>query len=263
MKAYWDLVKEKLKPTYAKVTAAQTELNKIRSYMIHADATPARAQLDALHESAPDIDGSPAIRDDSHNDLLLSLKAKLAWIHTNKNVHWNKAINTALKEKKDNLTAGDEWQIYGEALLADQRGEEKETRWNVPAGRTAKAIEDAADEAKNAALNTWLKGILARTKTLNNLWTAATAPVNGTYGNIPRATVEQLFIRYEPNMTRRILTNAVAANISGDDWGGVKYLAGNRRYARELKINAMGGDHRVFSKKATPKVLDTIGPGLH
>jgi hypothetical protein len=256
MTAFWDLVSTKLQPAFARVGAAQLELTNIDKYMIQADPGGVRTELDALRAGAPVIQGSPVIRNNNSENLLADLKSKMNWIFGRKRTLWDDAITTALTASRAGLTADEEWQIYGEALTALQRNEQRNTRWNAKAQQFAGAITTVSNNA-NTDLDTWLTDVAARTAVIRRLWTAATANVVGTHGTIPRATVENLFRGYA-NVTRGILQSGMNLKIYGENWGGVKDLDGHRKYTSELKINAMGGADRVFSKHATPTTFNVI-----
>lgn len=256
MTAFWDLVSTKLQPAYARVGAAQLELANIDKYMIQADPGGVRTELDALRAGAPVIQGSPVIRNNNSENLLADLKTKINWIFARNRTLWEDVITTALTASRAGLTADEEWQIYGEALTALQRNEQRNTRWNAKAQQFAGAITTVSNTA-NTALDTWLTDVTARTAVIRGLWTAATANVVGTHGTIPRATVVNLFRGY-PNVTRGILQSGMNQRIQGQNWGGVKDLDGHRKYASELKINAMGGADRVFSKHAKPTTFNVI-----
>lgn len=260
MTAFWDLVSTKLRPDYARVGAAQVELANIDKYMIQADPGGVRTELDAIRAVDPVIQGSPVIRNNSSENLLADLKTKINWISARRRTLWEDAITTALTAARAGLSADDEWQIYGEALTAlqrnEQRNEQRNTRWNAKAQEFAGAITTVSNQA-NTELDTWLTEVKTRTAAIRGLWTAATANVVGTHGTIPRATVETLFRGYA-NVTRSILQNGMNLRIQGQNWGGVKDLDGHRKYTSELKILAMGGADRVFSKHATPTTFNVI-----
>jgi hypothetical protein len=258
MNEFWALVDQKLAPTVTKATDAQTGINNIQPYMIRADPDGCRAELNALRESTPEIDDSPAIRDADAVTMLSDLKARVTWIARPQNLQWVRPLAAELARKKANLTFAEQWQIYGEAIIAEQRNETKNSRWNVNATNVANGIKAAG---VSDALDTWLDDVRTRTTNLTNLWNAGSATVAGTYGTIPQATVQELFMTY-PNVTRQILTDAVGQTVAGHNWGGVKLL-NHGTYASELKINAMGGDDRVFARNATPTMLDVIAGGLH
>ena len=252
---FWKLVEANLAPTIAKVIDARTALNLFESYMVRPNPIPAQAALADLVATAPEIEGSPVIRTTDDHTTVLTLRAKLNWIALPRNNQWTQPLKAGLKQKKARFPAADKWQVYGEAIISEQGKGTKEERWKVQAANVAKAIKEAS---VTVPLDTWLDNVIAKVKILNRLWEEGTRTISGAHGSIPQETVKRLFRDY-PGMTRAILTDGVGSSITGTGWGGVKYLSAHPRYARELKIHAMGGDYRVLSLRTAPTVLDKIG----
>lgn len=196
--AFWKLVETKLEPTIKKVVTAQMALNSFQVYMLRPTPAKATIQLDALVNSVPEIDKAPKIKTTDDATKLADLKNLINWVAKPANNKWVKPLKAGLKSKRAGFTAAEKWQVYGEAIISEQQSETKDERWKVNATNVAKAIKEASVAP---ALDKWLDAVIARTKNLNKLWEDGTKPITGTFGSIPRKTLQTLFRDYSP-MTR-------------------------------------------------------------